>query len=162
MALFKICLSFLSIIIVGVFFIYRSILKRKGLRDYSINLYYKRLGVKCFNCPEVIVSEANRDYWDIIEKNSDNNFVECVSCHRNSRLNMLMNFTHFRSSFNKLVLSRVFEKWSLAAIFIPLICIIIALFVQNKSFSDFSSLFNSSTIITYWMIQIYRVYLCRE
>ena len=156
MVILKLTLSLLSIVAIIVYFIFKS-----RVKNYAQNLYYKRLGIKCYGCPDTIITDEEQ-VWDLVRKDNENNFSECVRCHRNSRLSLLMNFSHFKGSFDKLILNRSFERGSIFVVFLPLICLIISLFLNNKGFSDFSSMFNSITIIIYWSVNLYRVWLCRR
>lgn len=150
----KLILSLCSILIIGVHFLYR-----KRHESYYKTLYFKRCGIICSKCSEHLMNSQefqSFDGWEI-----EDNLKECKSCHRNYRLNLLMNFSSIKYKFDKWILSKKSEKILLSCILIPIPFVIASIFIENKLFSNSASIINSCWLITYWLISTYRVYLCR-
>lgn len=152
-------LSVCSILMIGVYYF---ILSRN--KHFSKNLYFKRIGVICSRCSNLIIdsNQALRQHFFDRKDNTDIHLTECVSCHRNSRLKLLIGLTTLKDKFDRWVLTKKSEKILILCIFIPFPFIIASMFIGNKTFSSVTSIVNSSVLITYWLIMIYRVYLCRK
>ncbi len=153
-AIFKLVYSLIGLSLIGVHFLYQ-----KMSPNFARNLFYKRSGIICSKCSTRTIDDE--DLTDEI-LNRQNSPQMCLSCRRDSRLNQLMNLSYFKDSFDNWVLTKRSEINMLVFIFIPFPFIVLSIFLGNKTFSDFSSLFNSTMLIIYWSIMIYRVYLCRK
>jgi hypothetical protein len=90
------------------------------------------------------------------------NLTECLACRRESRLNLLISFSSIKDKFDRWVLTKKSEKILILSIIIPFPFIIASIFIGDKTFSSVTSIANSSALITYWLIMIYRIYLCRK
>lgn len=147
-AIFKLVLSICSILMIGLYYF---ILSRK--KEYSKNIYFKRRGILCSKCTSVI--DIQKDNYDI---DMSDKLTECLACRRESRLN----FSSIKDKFDRWVLTKKSENILILCIFIPFPFTIASLFIGSKTFSDITSITNSSVLITYWLIMIYRIYLCRN
>ena len=150
----KIGLSILSIIIVAVYFIYLKMPK-----NYFSNLSFKRNGIICSNCSNRVLSDSEINY-EVFQR--EEHFSECVSCRRNSRLNLLISFGSIKSHFNKWLLSKKSEKILIFFISTSLLFVLSTIFISNKTYSNITSICNSCVLISYWSLMIYRIWLCRK
>ena len=121
-------------------------------------LYKKRKGIICSKCSQVLVEDYFTDRPEKIDF--------CLTCRRETILNKLLTFKRYLDSFDIFVLSIKSNYILLSLVFIglPIIVIstIISVFESNNIYSEVTSLYSSSTILIYWIIAIYRLYLCRK
>lgn len=154
MAIFKILLSLFSILFIGVYFLF---LKRS--KNYSRTILFKRCGAVCSKCSSALITERD-ELMDALDK--DDNLTECLSCRRESRLNLLISFGSIKDKFNRWILTKKSERILILLIFIPFPFIVASIFIGDKTFSNITSITNSCGLIIYWSLMIYRVYLCRK
>jgi hypothetical protein len=154
MVFFKFIFSFFVLLIVGFYFFY---LKRN--KNYSRVILLKRCGVVCSKCSSDLIHDQN-ELIEALEKN--NNLSECLSCRRESRLNLLVSFWYLKDKFDKWILKKKSERILILCILIPFPFIIASIFIGNKTFSNITSIGNSCGLMVYWLLMIYRVYLCRK
>ena len=152
-AIFKLVLSLCSILMIGLYYF---ILNRN--KDYFKNLTFKRSGVLCSKCTDPVITED--ELHDTLD--GQENLTECLSCRRESRLNLLISFSSIRDKFDRWILTKKSERILILCIVIPFTFIIASLFIGNKTFSSVTSITNSSVLIAYWSLMIYRIYLCRK
>ena len=162
MAIFKILLSLFSILFIGVYFLF---LKRS--KNYSRTILFKRCGAVCSKCSSALITEQDdvvilypKELMDALDK--DDNLTECLSCRRESRLNLLISFGSIKDKFNRWILTKKSERILILLIFIPFPFIVASIFIGDKTFSNITSITNSCGLIIYWSLMIYRVYLCRK
>ena len=160
MAIFKILLSLFSILFIGVYFLF---LKRS--KNYSRTILFKRCGAVCSKCSSALITEQD-ELMDVspvlIPLDKDDNLTECLSCRRESRLNLLISFGSIKDKFNRWILTKKSERILILLIFIPFPFIVASIFIGDKTFSNITSITNSCGLIIYWSLMIYRVYLCRK
>jgi len=156
-AIFKLVLSLCSILMIGLYYF---ILNRN--KDYFKNLTFKRSGVLCSKCTDPVITEdeLQKDNYNMLD--GQETLTECLACRRESRLNLLIRFSSIRDRFDRWILTKKSEKILILCIFIPFPFIIASLFIGNKTFSSVTSITNSSFLIAYWSLMIYRIYLCRK
>ena len=154
MAIFKILLSLFSILFIGVYFLF---LKRS--KNYSRTILFKRCGAVCSKCSSALITEQD-ELMDALDK--DDNLTECLSCRRESRLNLLISFGSIKDKLNRWILTKKSERILILLIFIPFPFIVTSIFIGDKTFSNITSITNSCGLIIYWSLMIYRVYLCRK
>ena len=154
MVSFKFILSLFTLLIIGVYFLY---LKRN--KNYSRVILLKRCGVVCSKCSSNLILDQD-ELIEALEK--DNNLTECLSCRRESRLNLLVSFGYLKDNFDKWILKKRSERILILCILIPFPFIIASIFIGDKTFSSITSIGNSCGLMVYWLLMIYRVYLCRK
>ena len=154
MVSFKFILSLFTLLIIGVYFLY---LKKN--KNYSKTILLKRCGVICSKCSSDLITNPN-ELIEALEKN--NNISECLSCRRESRLNLLVSFGYLKDKFDKWILKKKSERILILCILIPFPFIIASIFIGDKTFSSITSIGNSCSLIVYWSLMTYRVYLCRK
>ena len=158
MALFKFILSLLVFPVIILYFIY----KRKYGEDYMKNLVDKKSGIKCYNCS----SEITTDIDELIRlmKNSLNDKGEitlCKSCRRDYQLSELGISSKISFSIKKFAILQS-PKWALVTLIPCFLIIVFTLFVKNQFLCDIFSIFNSSYLIIYWILEIYKLHIIRK
>lgn len=154
MVTFKILLSLFSILFPVVYFLY---LKRS--KNFSRTILFKRCGAVCSKCSSALITEQD-ELMDALDK--DDNLTECLSCRRESRLNLLISFGSIKDKFNRWILTKKSERILFLLIFIPFPFIVASIFIGDKTFSNITSITNSCGLIIYWSLMIYRIWLCRK
>jgi len=154
MVSFKFILSLFTLLIIVVYFLY---LKKN--KNYSKTILLKRCGVICSKCSSDLITNQN-ELIEALVKN--NNISECLSCRRESRLNLLVSFGYLKDKFDKWILKKKSERILILCILIPFPFIIASIFIGDKTFSSITSIGNSCSLIVYWSLMTYRVYLCRK
>ncbi len=153
-AIFKLIYSLIGLSMIGFYY-----LVLKVYPNSLKNLFDRRSGIICSKCSVKTIS-ADDLTMDILKR--VDNFQLCLSCRRDTKLNNLLSLSIYKDLFDNWVMSKRSEKIMLVAIIVPLPFLIFSIFIDNQSYSDFTSLFNSSMMILYWSIMIYRIYLCRK
>ena len=156
-AIFKLVLSICGVLMIGLYYL---ILNRN--KDYFKNLTLKRSGVLCSKCTDPVITEDELQKDNYAMLDGQENLTECLACRRESRLNLLISFSSIKDKFDRWVLTKKSEKILILSIIIPFPFIIASIFIGDKTFSSVTSIANSSALITYWLIMIYRIYLCRK
>ncbi len=149
-----------SIGVIGFFFLYKRYIEKKLGHSYIEIITAFRMGRFCHVCSSKTdsISPNSITFW------GGDNLKACKSCQRNSRLDMILkfNFSSISDKFNKWVLSIKSEKHVLIFIFsIVLLFLIPSIIISNQFLRDFASLFNSFTLTVYWLLQTYRIHLCK-
>ena len=102
MVSFKFILSLFTLLIIVVYFLY---LKKN--KNYSKTILLKRCGVICSKCSSDLITNQN-ELIEALVKN--NNISECLSCRRESRLNLLVSFGYLKDKFDKWILKKKSER----------------------------------------------------
>jgi hypothetical protein len=148
--------SILSLLMILAYFVYLYILKKKIGDSLFRTLLYKRNGIQCYSCSEVIITDPNQSVQRIIDDVEDLSL--CKSCQREVKLSNLLHDSNFLLLFKKWVLTKKSEKIMVAFLFIPIIPMILS-FLFFPSIMNIASLCNNMFLTFYWSIMIYRVFL---
>lgn len=155
MIYFKLILSILPLLIIVFYFIYLG--KKSSI--FSSGLLLRKCGIICFNCSERIIDES--DYKVETFENS-NNLTQCKSCHRESQLNKINGKILTKDKLRKFLLGSKFEK----SIFIIVLVIVLQLvswgLMDDSIYNSILSLFNQFFLITYWSLNLYKLWFVIE
>ena len=129
-------------------------LKTRRLESFSTNLRLKRQGDRCYGCGFDISDDSYQ--FDI------ENFKLCDSCRRDESIRSVLCKWPSLNKFNKLVLSRKFEKILISIICIDIAFIILIIimnfFIKNSLLSSGIG-YSNYILCVYWILNNYRVFI---
>lgn len=140
-------------------------LKKSGEKYYFMSVYFnnlrsKRRGMMCYTCGYEII-DPNTLYTHANWKNLDSseNIQECCACKRDNSLDFILNKKTNLSKFNKLVLSKKFEKILYGILGLDIIVILVFLVLLLVFKVKINLQFSNYILIVYWLLNIYKTFI---
>lgn len=155
MIIFKLIISIIPLLIIAFYFLYLG--KRSSI--FSSRLLLRKCGIVCFSCSERIINESD---YNVETFENSNNLTRCKSCHRESQLNKINGKIFTKDKLRKFLLGSKFEK----SLFIIVLAIVLQLLnwilIGNDIYDSILSLFNQFFLITYWSLNLYKLWFVIE
>lgn len=155
MVIFKLLLSLTTLLLVGFNFLYRY-----RHKDHIKNSIYKEKGINCYNCSEYLPLDDS-EFLNILQ-NDEKNLTLCKSCKRDLHLSKIIGFySAIPIHMKRYILSTNRNYMVILPIF-ALFLLAISLIINNPIMSNYASIINSTSLIFFWGLEIYRIYINRK